>query len=174
LLSNPLGATSSSYNFARIAADYFVANGFSLGGNLGYFSTSVHTKTAATGGSTVEADIGSTTGYLIGARLGYAAMFNRTIGIWPRGGLSYLTIGAKSDSGTDLGGGDRVAGTLDVPLVISPLPHVGFLVGPTLDYGFNGTNKKVTVSTTSSATTTNSYDVSSVSIALNAGMFVYF
>lgn len=169
-ISQP-GATR--FNAPRLSADYFVIDGLSLGGSLGYFWASGHTKTSM-GGVDAEADTGSESGYLVAARVGFAKMFNEMIGIWPRAALSYLHIGVKDPDGNDEpGGGYRAAVGLDVPLVLAPMPHFGFLLGPSLDYGFAGKNDVSSTDVNGNAILTG-YDVSSYNIALNAGMFVYF
>jgi len=160
---------AGAYNAPRLSLDYFVIDGLSVGGSLGYFSISGHNKQEQAGVS-AEADTGSFSGFLIAPRVGYAYMFTDMLGIWPRGGITYLTGSSKNNNGDETASLNRFAFSLDAPLVISPFPHMGFVVGPALDIGLAGSNKTHNPNTG----VTTSIDASSLNIALNAGLFVYF
>ncbi|HEY2408926.1 MAG TPA: hypothetical protein VGI10_23135 [Polyangiaceae bacterium] len=159
---------TTTYGFARIGIDYFVIDGLTLGGSLAY----VHASTSAESGG-VSADGPTTSGFLVMPRVGYAAMFNDTVGIWPRGGFTYLSATATSPN--NLGSADvtRSAITLEAPLIISPVPHTGFLIGPTLDLGVGGSDKATIVNVAGVSTTT-SGDRKATDIGVQAGLFVYF
>lgn len=100
---------SGQFNAPRIGADYFVFDRVSLGAGLGYASVPQ------------EADR-----YIFAPRVGYAAMFNDSAGVWPRAGFSYV-------SASDFA---LAAITLEAPLVLSPVSHTAILVGPTIDKSF--------------------------------------
>lgn len=168
LLANPYnGALLSRYTFPRVAADYFVIDGLSLGLALGFVSISGHEKT-----DTVDQDTGSATGFLLAPRIGYAFMFNQNVGIWPRAGISYLTIHGESDTGNSSSDLNQLALPIEVPLVISPIPHVGFLIGPTLDLGLTGSDKSE--DSFGGMTTTTKRDTNETDFGVQAGLLVYF
>jgi hypothetical protein len=159
-----------SYNIPRLSLDYFVISGLSVGGSFGYFSVGTHIKNVSAG-HTAEQDTGSFGGFLFAPRIGYAFMFTDMLGVWPRSGITYVTGKEKNDIGLETSSVNRLAFSLDAPLVISPFPHMGFVVGPALDVGVSGSSKIPNSTATEGPT---SVDVSSLNIALNAGLFVYF
>lgn len=167
LLMNPYSGLVSVYAFPRIAADYFVIDGLSLGAALGFFTLSGHVKS-----DTVDQDTSTVTGFLLAPRIGYAFMFNQNIGIWPRVGISYLTTHSENDTGDSSSDGHQLALPIEVPLVISPIPHVGFLIGPTLDLGLTGSEK--TKDTFGGMTTTTKQDTNETDFGVQAGLLVYF
>jgi len=162
---NAVGA----YNMPRLSLDYFVIDGLSVGGSLEYFSISGHRKTEAAG-VTTETGTGSSYGFLFAPRVGYAFMFTDMLGIWPRGGITYVTGTFKNDNGDETGSFNQFAFSLEAPLVISPFPHMGFVVGPALDIGVTGSAKN----RNPNSGLTTSFDATSLNVALNAGLFVYF
>lgn len=105
----------------RLAFDYFVIDGLSIGGSIGY---------ASVGG---DAD-GSA--FLLAPRVGYVWMFNDSIGFWLRGGLTYAnqTRGnAPNDNHENV-----FALTAEGMFVFAVADHFGFEVGPTLDLTLTG------------------------------------
>jgi hypothetical protein len=125
------GATAlTPYSVPRASVDYFVIDHLSLGGSLGVATTSA-SRTVANG--PYRADAGDQTGFLFGPRVGFATMFGKVAGIWPRGGLTYYTF-----SGNGALDSDQLALTAEVMFVLSPAEGVAILVGPTLDFGLTG------------------------------------
>jgi len=159
LLSNPLGGLFSVYGAARIGADYFVTDGFSVGLALGYD----HVGTSAPNSPDSSLSV-----FTFAPRAGYAYMFSDVVGIWPRGGITYMSLSSSNDgvANSDLGG-HQLALTLEAPLVIAPVPHAAFTIGPTFDIGLDGSsdttvgNVKVSTDTTQTA------------IGVQAGMLIY-
>ena len=172
LLSSRINGVIGNYSFSRVAADYFVIDGLSVGAALGYFNVSGHYE-QTTAGVTNESDTGSASGFVVAPRLGYAVMLTPTIGIWPKAGITYTSVSLEDSDGNDAGSNSRIALSLDAPLVITPVPHAGLMIGPTIDYGVSGSDEEESTDTTG-ATTTNSIDVSTKAIGLHAGLFVYF
>src|SRR5688572_21507985 len=78
LLANPFNGVITNYSFPRIGFDYLVTNGFTLGASLGYFTYSGSVDVEGD-----ETDLDGASGFLVAPRLGYAAMFSDTVGIWP-------------------------------------------------------------------------------------------
>jgi hypothetical protein len=173
LLTNPLHSLTTSYSFPRVAADYLTAGGVTLGAALG-FSTVSGSAEVEQGSLSAEEDTGSGSGFLLVPRVGYVLMFQDEIGIWPRGGVSYVTVSAESDDGTVDTSANRLALTLEVPLVISPVPHAGFSIGPTLDLGLSGSNEATTTNPLTNTQTTGERDVTGTELGLQAGVFLYF
>lgn len=107
------------YSAPRVAFDVFAIDGLSIGAAVGYASTS-----------------GSAGNHLVLAhlRVGYAYMFTRAIGVWPRAGATFESIELKRPAV------DIVAFALggELPLVIVPTASTYISVGPTLDAGLLG------------------------------------
>jgi hypothetical protein len=136
LWRGPSGNTMADldpFNVPRVGFDVFVIQGLSVGGALGYASTSDSEE----GGDGFLAE--SHSSVLFAARVGYAHMFSDRAGIWPRGGFTYHSI--SWDQGL-LGEDTSTNGfalTVEVPFVLSPADHFGILLGPTFDIDLTGT-----------------------------------
>jgi hypothetical protein len=99
------------YSAPRLAFDYLTSSGLTLGGAIGYQSTSVEDSDGADA-------------WLLAGRVGYFAHLSEGVGIWPRGGLTHV----------DFDAGDMTALTLEVPfeffflhdhgVALSMTPHV--------------------------------------------------
>ncbi len=106
--------------------------------------------------------------FIFAPRVGYAFMFSDVVGLWPRGGFSY--VNGKDQVGDNEDSFNMFALSLEAMLVITPVEHAGFLVGPTFDFPFisggkndNPPRQKL------------DYDTFRITtIALQAGMFVWF
>jgi hypothetical protein len=139
-----LGAPSASpFSRTRVGVDYIMDSGLSLGGGIGFVTTS--SETEFDGDAT---DGPSGTGFLIAPRVGYMLMFTPSVGLWPRGGITYVSVGSEDTDDDGLGGQTTtetsqsdVALTIEAPLVVMPAPNVGFLIAPTLDYGLSHTSE---------------------------------
>ena len=109
------------YSAPRIAFDVFAIDGLSVGAALGYASTS-----GSSGDELLLAHL----------RVGYAYMFTRSIGVWPRVGATFESIVLKAPQGDTeiavfaLGG--------ELPLVVVPKANTYVTFGPTLDAGIVG------------------------------------
>lgn len=145
LLFSPFHSTTGTefpvgYSFPRIGADYFVMDGLTVGGSLGVFTHSGSFENEAPGEETQDGDLGSITGFLFEPRVGYAFMFHEMFGLWPRGGITFLSFGYEADN-NDETSASAWAITLEAPFVINPVPHVVFGIGPTLDLGVTGSRE---------------------------------
>ncbi len=123
LFTNPLGG-ASGYAWPRIAFDGFVTRGLSIGGSLGYFNFSPSS--------------GSLSGFLVAPRIGYAVRLGPAVSIWPRGGITYLSVSSESGTGGSTSTVSAVALTLEAPLMFQAAPRAFILVGPTVDLGLSG------------------------------------
>src|SRR5690606_35934181 len=66
-------------------------------------------------------------------RAGYATMFSEHVGIWPRGGITYMKVD-YDESELEMSG---FALSLAVPFLLAPSESVAILLGPTLDYALS-------------------------------------
>jgi hypothetical protein len=131
------GAESASpYAAPRLTFDGFVTDGISLGGTLGVTSQSVEIDPPIG----MDQDGPSETAVIVGGRIGYGHMFSDTVGLWPKLGLTYFTDSLEDRDGDeiDISG---LAMSADVMLVIAPVPHFGFTIGPVLDLGLTGSSE---------------------------------
>jgi hypothetical protein len=110
----------SALTFPRLGIDYFIGSGLTLGGNVGVVS-------ATTEGVT-------TTGLLLGARVGYAVRLGHSVTLWPRGGLAFALLEPEGAAR----GLKTFALSFDVPFAFAPTEGFAFLLGPTLDLGIVG------------------------------------
>jgi hypothetical protein len=136
-------STSGSTIVIAPAADYFVINNLSVGGQLVFESIST---SQSTGANTTTSS--TTTGFGIGPRVGYNIGFTDTISLWPRVSFSYLSLSTSNN------GPSQSKGTLGIfaPVVFVPVPHFFLGLGPefSLDVisnesfgGQSGTGNKV-------------------------------
>ncbi len=127
------------YTIPRLALDYMVADGVSIGGSIGYLSQTGKQDVPDGTGGTTEQDLNGVNGFLIAPRVGYVIPVSDGIDFWVRGGITYYsqtTEGTPDDTTTSgLGLGAEGA------LVISPIAGFGFTIGPTIDFGLSGTQK---------------------------------
>lgn len=142
------------FSLPRIAFDYFVANGLSLGGSVGYATLSA----SISGDMAADSDGPSLHTWLLSPRIGYAYMFNDDVGLWPRLGITYAN---QSVSGSAESGGHFVALSAEVPLAITPVPHTLITIAPTLDWAFSGS-------------TGGASDVHAIGLGLHAGLGIWF
>ena len=171
--ATPTGGTNPGINpFAspRVGIDYFLTDAISVGGGVSYASGSSENTddlTAATTGRSVSA---------LGLQLrgGYGLSFTPLFALWPRGGLSLVSMSAEETlNGTPIAEGSYTLYdfTVEVPVMISPVANFGFSIGPVVDLGLGG---KMTTTTTDVATGAKSEierNVAYVSFGLAAGMF---
>jgi hypothetical protein len=133
------------YTMPMLTFHGVVAGGLTIGGGIGY--ASVSGSHDAGGGTTVDDPTHSAVA--VSPRIGYLASMSPTFGIWVKGGITYFsqkeegttqvcdTFGCSSASYESSISGIAIA--IDPMFVLSPVPHVGILFGPTLDIGVSGT-----------------------------------
>jgi hypothetical protein len=123
----------------RVGLDYFVIDKLSIGGSLMFLTQSGEQESELAGQSQTN-DLPSSTMFVLAPRVGYALMFNDTIGFWPRGGFTFYTASTEIEAA---GGNTEIsengfAFSLEGLFLIAPIPNFGFTVGPTLDIGITG------------------------------------
>jgi len=106
-----------SFSAPRIAFDHFLTDGLSLGALVGYSSAGGDEHALA---------------FLASVRLGYAFMFGKVVGLWPRLGPTYQYFKVNGTKGYVL------AGSFELPLVFVTSNHSIITFGPTLDATFYG------------------------------------
>ena len=140
------GVESSPHSLPRLGLDYFVIEGFSLGGSLVYWRSSGETESETPAGSATT-DNPTTSQFLIHPRVGYSFVIDETFAVWPRAGITYSNLSTE-DTDTNPATGAEVTQTtsisnlalsLDVPVVISPIENFAILIGPFVDLGVSGT-----------------------------------
>jgi hypothetical protein len=159
-----LGPSAST--IPRLALDFFVTEGFSVGGSFIYmrFSGEVETD-AATNDQPTQTEI------VFHPRLGYSFIIDETFAIWPRAGITWSRGAIEFDTA----GGGTTENSLssfqlsaDVPVVISPMEHFAILIGPYLDLGLSAT------ATTDDGTNSQDTDGKVTSYGLTTGIAGYF
>jgi len=143
------GVASDSYGaIPRLALDYFIASGFSIGGSLLFNSQSSTMSLDPDPANVGDQDGPTTTTFAFAPRVGYGYAFDETFSIWPRAGITYVS--SKTETKTVQVGAPTVTDTTtasgldlsaEVMLGISPFSNFAFLVGPYLDLGLSGTIK---------------------------------
>jgi len=127
------------YTMPMLTFHGVVAGGLTIGGGVGYTSTTgSHEEITPTGG-TITIDAPTRTAIAVAPRIGYLASFSPTFGIWAKGGITYHTQTTEYPDDGSEESINGVAVSIDPMLVFTPLPHVGIVFGPTLDLGVSGT-----------------------------------
>lgn len=117
----------------RVGFDFFVIDGLSLGGFIGYASND--TEGDFDGDDEDEEQQSST--FMFGPRVGYAYMFSDIFGIWPRGGITYVSGNVEDDNEVE-SETSLFALSAELMLVLSPVEHAAFIFGPTMDFTISG------------------------------------
>lgn len=169
------------YTFPRVGFDYTVIRDLTVGGDVFIFFT-LGGSTQNCGGSTCQStDNPGGNAWGIAPRVGYILGMTDLLAFWLRGGISYYHGTSNTDANrcgrTDTNSDDvGVFGLdLDPQLVISPVNHFGFEVGPAIDWGFAGsasTNRPDTPACGS--TTSTSVNYTSLNVGVTAGLFGWF
>lgn len=135
------GQTSMS---PRVAADVFVASGFSVGGALTYIHAEGTSETTNDGDSGGEEDQPVFNGIMIAPRVGFGVPLSPLFTVWPRAGITHSVYWASQE---DEDGGETVEATqtlqftelsLEGMVAVTPAPNVAIIFGPYLDLGLTG------------------------------------
>lgn len=117
------GSVAYPFQFPRVGLDGFITDGLSLGGSLTFMHRSAG---------------GSATDLLVAPRIGFAYMFSRAFGIWPRFSIGYWHQWFSPTQGPGDQTAHTFAFTIDVPLIIAPVKDFAVTVGPLFDVSFAG------------------------------------
>jgi hypothetical protein len=119
-------AAATPFDLPRLSFDYFIANQLSLGGALAYQTSTISSNGNRGGGA-------DNSQFLFNPRVGYAHMFGRVVGIWPRAGITY-----HSETVSNAENINGFALSLEAPFVFVAAAHFALLLGPSLDLDFTG------------------------------------
>lgn len=177
LLANP--SPTTVYNVPRLAFDYSVGGGLTVGGAVTLFFTLSAEDETKTGSRSQSNDAGKTTVLGIAPRIGYVLPLGEVVAFWPRLGFSYIhakyetpertTLGVTSSSSASFG---QWGLHVEPMFVIAPVRHFAFTLGPVVDLPLSGTRK--TETTTGSTTRSEERDASQLHIGLTAGLLGWF
>jgi hypothetical protein len=170
------------YSIPRLGIDYLVIGGLTVGGAIGYFHRSGSQESTAMNGVTTSVDLPSGNGFLFHPRAGYIFDFTPLLSVWARGGFTYYwdksegTVRIGQLTGTAKTSNDGLALTIDPQLVITPVPHVGFMVGPMFDLPLAGSQKGELTGTVGNVTTTTTTEANRkiTNWGISAGVLAYF
>ena len=129
LIGNPMGVGSYPYDWPRLGFDYFVTKSISAGAALAF--------ARATSGSN------SFNAFEVAPRLGYGMMVGPWLGVWPRAGVTYVSLTNQSYLGL----------TIDLAAVIVVAQHLALTLAPVANIALTGTSKPMGVSTSDKLTT---------------------
>lgn len=176
-------ATNLFYTVPRIGFDYVIIPNVTIGGDVILYFTlggSTGSEVDMTNGmtTTTTSTNPSVTLFGIAPRGGYILPLNDMFSLWLRGGFSYYTVTAKASNNNNganqsaTEGEHQPAIDLEPQIVFTPIPHVGFTAGLTLDIPFAG---GVSGSTQNGGQTTTTTDSASVLyFGLTLGMLAHF
>ena len=125
LFTDPFGVTATTYEWPRLAFDAFVTKGISAGGAISFSRTTQSNGNASA----------SLNAFQVAPRIGYAMMLAPALGVWARGGVTYIYNDANNNF---------LALTIDALGAIIASTHLAITVGPTLDVGLSGKPVKYT------------------------------
>lgn len=167
------------YMMPRLSFDYFVIDGLSVGGSIGYATMGGETKPEKRPAGVAlgeSEDLPDSNLFAFAPRVGYAYMFNDIIGIWPRGGITYARIHSEAQQGGAKYEVTNKVFSLDIEamLVIVPKEHFAFVVGPVLDLGLTGSSKTEATPAPNNVPADWDQDVKLHTYGLAAGMLGYF
>jgi hypothetical protein len=169
LLGRALGYTVMQV--PRLSIDVALGPGVTLGGSIMYDHYSTTNKTAGQ----ESPDKPSTGVWLLSPRVGFAKMFTPQFGIWPRAGILYVHSSNSSSypdaTGATITSTNSMSSlyfTLDANLILMPVSHFGFTLGPTVDYSLSHSTSS---SPPALVSQTNEKDHA---IGVQAGIFAWF
>ncbi len=108
--------SETAYNNPRAGVDVFVIDHLSIGGTLGIYGW---------GGDADQV------GMILSPRVGYGAMLGKSVGIWPRGGVTFFSEGDGAHFW-------QFALSAECPFAFFPQSSWAILLGPTMDLGLVG------------------------------------
>lgn len=158
---------SQSALLPRLALDYFVVEGVSIGGSFVFISTSTSNEVDGT-----STDGPTTTSFLFHPRVGYAMAFDETFSFWPRLGVTYANtktttkaVAPATDDTEEKWNGFNL--TAEANIGISPFSNFAFLIGPFLEFPLSGTAEQCQGSC-------NSVDAKLTSFGITTSLVGYF
>jgi hypothetical protein len=170
------------YSTPRLAFDYVLIPGLTVGGAVGYFHRSSSHETTNMQGVTTSVDRPDGNAIIFSPRAGYIFDFTPLLAVWARGGFTYYWFKSQGTttngmaSTTSKTSADGLAITLDPQLVITPVPHFGITVGPMFDLPLAGSSKSETTGMVGPVATTITGEANTkiTNWGISAGVLGYF
>jgi hypothetical protein len=166
------GAGVDSPRGPWVGGHYFVIPNLSIGATIG-FEIVGGSRTTTSGAVSRTVDLPERTAVVVLPKVGYALMFNDTIGFWFRGGPGYVSSVATQPPAAN---GVSVSQhtyfwvlSLDALFVVSPVQHFAFYVGPQAELSLAGAQTSRPVQNV-----TTSIDTSYRSLGIGLGLIGYF
>jgi hypothetical protein len=111
------------------AADYFVMEGLSVGGQIEYVHSSETTPGSATEANSTSTTTSSNT-FGIGPRVGYNIRFNDVVSFWPKLGLVFSDTSIGGQGGAPGSSGNTFDLVIFAPFLFHPAQHFFVGIGP--------------------------------------------
>jgi hypothetical protein len=173
------GGNPTFFTTPRVGFDYVVIPNLTIGGDLYVFFTLGQSRTTTTGDRSVSIDQPSGNAFGFAPRVGYIIGLSEPLSIWLRGGFSFNHAGTSqnvngcnNDNTTSV---NLVGLDIDPQLVISPIPHFAFTVGPAIDFGFAGGASSSTITGQAcNVTTTVSEGYTAYNFGITGGLLGWF
>ncbi len=130
------------YAMPHVGLHGVLGPGLTVGGSVGFFSHTGEFEQDAGDVEGASVDLPSQFGFAFAPRFGGILPVSRVLAFWPRGGLTLhnvsTTIPGSSVTEEFTMNEFGIALSFDPMLVFTPVPHVGLLLGPTVDIGLSG------------------------------------
>jgi hypothetical protein len=142
-----LGGPPNISAIPRIGVDYLLTDILTLGGSAGLF-TSSGTANVSQNNVTVSNNLPSVTAFALAPRVGAAIHLSEQWTLWPRGGVTYASAKVEQDTPLPNNGGtetqrhtySQLLLSLEAMIVYSPVPHLGFSLGPIFELPMSGSD----------------------------------
>lgn len=125
----------------RIGTDVILPFGFTAGASLGYLSVAGSREDRQPGSAPATTPFPDGHAFFVSPRVGWIHSLTNWLGIWPRGGMTYVTLG--DSQGADHTNVHYLTVTLDPSVVFVPFSHVAVVIGPIFDIGVGGGGETV-------------------------------
>lgn len=168
-----LSSPSTVHMLPRIAFDFAVTDGLTLGGAFG-FSIGDRDTSTTNGNNTTDVEGPTSSALILAPRVGYALGLSHVLDLWLRGGVTYYRTNTESErtiAGALTTASNRSSGlSLDIEptLIVKPFDHFGFTAGLLVNLPLAGTH--TTQLTVGNTTTSNSNDETIRNFGIVAGM----
>lgn len=153
-----LTTASNALTLPRLAVDFNVYSGLTLGGAIGY----------ATRSRGDESDAPESNAFLFAPRVGWLTTSGKA-GFWARAGVTYFSTSDKSggSTGTEINS-SGLSAQIEPALLVTPLAHVMFSLAAHLNIPLNGSLR------VNQAGTTTSYKAELWSAGATVGLHAWF
>jgi hypothetical protein len=177
------GSVPNVYTVPRLGFDYVLLPHLTIGGNAVFYATLGSGGNVCNGAMCNNPTGGNGSGNVFGIvpRVGYVLGLSNLFSLWLRGGVHYyhehtstpVPNGGCAGNYSDDGNLELFGLTLDPQFVITPVNHFGFMLGPTVDWGFAG-SVSTDVPNGCNARTITSYGLAGLNVGLNGGLMGWF